>query len=51
MMWNKKKKKEKEITPEEITKILRKISNWKAPDPDFVQGFWLKCFRSIQERL
>ena len=47
-MWNKKKKK---IKPEETTKILRKISNWKAPNPDFVQGFWLKCFRSIQERL
>ena len=24
------------------------MSNWKAPGPDFVQGFWLKNFKSIQ---
>ena len=46
-----KQKQKKEITPEEITKILRKIRNWKAPDLDFVQGFWLKSFRSIPEGL
>ena len=40
-----------EITPEKIKKILRKMPNWKAPGPDFVQGFWLKGFKSIQERL
>ena len=50
-MWNKKKKKKKKIKTEETKNKLRKISNWKAPNPDFVQGFWLKCFRSIQERL
>ena len=31
--------------------ILREMPNWKAPGPDFVQGFWLKNFESIQERL
>ena len=27
------------------------MSNWKAPGPDFVQGFWLKNFKTIQEGL
>ena len=27
------------------------MSNWKAPGPDCVQGFWLKNFKSIQEGL
>ena len=40
-----------ELTPEKIMKILRKMPNWKAIDPDFVQGFWLKNFKSIQEGL
>ena len=39
-----------EITQEKI-KILRKMSNWKAPGPDCVQGFWLKIIKSIQEGL
>ena len=40
-----------EITPEKIKKILRKMPKWKTPGPDFVQGFWLKIFKSIQEGL
>ena len=39
---------EVEITPEKIKKILRKVPNWKVPGPDFVQGFCLKKFKSIQ---
>ena len=35
----KRSKKEVEITPEKIKKILK-----KAPGPDCVQGFWLKNF-------
>ena len=27
------------------------MPNWKTPDLDFVQGFWLKNFKSIQESL
>ena len=42
---------EVENTTEKVKKILRKMPNWKAPGPDFVQGFWLKGFKSIQERL
>ena len=43
----KEKQEEIEITSEKIKKILRKMSNWRAPGPDFVQGFWLKKFNSI----
>ena len=42
---------EVEIITEKIKKILRKMPNWKAPGPDFVQGFWLKNVKSIQEGL
>ena len=42
---------EVEITPEKIKKMVRKIPNWKAHGPDYVQGFWLKNFKSIQEGL
>ena len=27
------------------------MPNWKAPGPDFVQVFWLKNVKSIQEGL
>ena len=27
------------------------MPNWKAPGPDFVQSFWLKNFKSIQDGL
>ena len=47
----KRQKKEVVITREKIKKILRKIKNWKGPGPVFVQGFWLKKFKSIQEGL
>ena len=40
-----------EITPEKFKKILRKMPNWVAPGPDFVQGFWLKNFKIVQEEL
>ena len=39
---------EVEITPEKI-KMLRKMLNWKVPGPDYVQGFWLKYFTSLQK--
>ena len=42
---------EVQITPEKIKKTLRRMLNWKATGPDFVQGFWLKNFKSIQEGL
>ena len=39
------------ITPAKMTKHLRKIANWKAPEPDGLQGFWLKGFTSCTERI
>ena len=27
------------------------MPNWKSPDPDLVQGFWLKSFSSLHERV
>ena len=34
-----------------MKKILRKTPNWRVHGPDFVQGFWLKNSKSIQEGL
>lgn len=30
---------------------IRKMTNWKAPGPDGVQGFWFKRFTSLHPRL
>ena len=27
------------------------MPNWKAPGPDFVQGFWLKNFKRVKKDL
>ena len=27
------------------------MPNWKSPGPDLVQGFWLKNFSSLYERV
>ena len=34
-----------------LKKILRRTPNWKSPGPDLVQGFWLKNFSSLHERV
>ena len=34
-----------------MKKILGKLPNWKLPGPDLVQGFWLKNFSSLHERV
>ena len=48
----KKKKKEKiDITTASLKKILSRMPNWKSPCPDLVQGFWLKNFSSLEERV
>ena len=39
------------IDHEKVTKQCRKISNWKAPGKDGVQGFWLKKLTNIHERI
>ena len=39
------------ITPELLTRQANKLSNWKAPRPDGLQGFWLKNIKSIRQAL
>ena len=39
------------ITEKLLGNILRKMSNWKAPDPNDVQGFYLKNVRSMHYSL
>ena len=38
-----------DITTGSLKKILGRITNWKSPGPDLVQGFWLKNFSSFHE--
>ena len=40
-----------DITTGSLKKILGRIPNWKSPCPDLVQGFWLKNFSSLHERV
>ena len=46
------KKQEKiDITTGSLKKILGRTPNRKSPGPDLVQGFWLKSFSSLHERV
>ena len=40
-----------EITIHDVKHLVRKMTNWKAPGPDKVQGFWFKRFTSLHSRL
>ena len=48
---NIKKQEKKAITTGSFKKILGTMPNWKSPGPDLVQGFWLKSFSSLHERV
>ena len=48
---NVKKQMKIDITTGSLKKILGRIPNWKSPGPDLVQGFWLKNFSSLHERV
>ena len=39
-----------DITTRSLKKILGRMPNWKSPGPD-LQGFWLKSFSSLDERV
>ena len=39
------------ITVEKVKSALAKIPNWKSPGPELVQGYWLKNFTSLHERI
>ena len=38
-----------DITKKDVSIHLRKMPNWKAPDPDGLHGFWLKKFTSLHQ--
>ena len=48
---NVKKQEKIDITTGSLKKILDRMPNWKSPGPDLVQGFWVKNFSSLHERV
>ena len=48
---NVKKQEKTDITTGNLKKILGRMPNWKSPGPGLVQGFWLKNFSSLHERV
>ena len=39
------------IELEDVRRGIRRMTNWKAPGPDAVQGFWFKKFTSMHVRI
>ena len=39
------------VTVELMMKQLRKTSNWKSAGPDGLQGFWIKNFSALKDRI
>ena len=48
---NVKKQEKIDIITGSLKKILGRMANWKSPGPHLVQGFWLKNFSSLHERV
>ena len=48
---NVKKQEKIDITTGSLKKILGRMRNWKSPGPDLVQGFWVKNFSSLHQRV
>ena len=48
---NVKKQEKIDIITRSLKKIFGRIPNWKSPGPDLAQGFWLKNFSSLHERV
>ena len=48
---NVKKQEKIDITTGSLKKILGRMPNGKSPGPDLVQGFWLRNFSSLYERV
>ena len=48
---NVKKQEKIDITAGSLKTLLGRMPNWKSPGPDLVQGFWLKNFSSLHERV
>ena len=43
--------KNRRSTTGSFKKIVDRMPNWKSPGPDLVQGFWLRDFSSLHERV
>ena len=39
------------ISVENVKTAIRKMTNWKAPGPDCIQGYWFKRFSTLHSRL
>ena len=39
------------ISFDNVKTTVRKMTNWKAPGTDFVQGYWFKRFSTLHSRL
>ena len=39
------------ISIDALKKRIAMMANWKAPGPDVTQGYWIKTFKSLHERL
>ena len=37
------------IDVDSVRSVVRKLSNWKAPDPDGVVGFWFKKVSALHD--
>ena len=48
---NVKKQEKIDITRGSLKKILGRMPKWKSPSPELVQGFWLRNFSSLHERV
>ena len=46
-----KKKEDIKITIKSIQECVSDMSNWKAPGPDGLQGFWFKRMKNLHDRL
>ena len=40
-----------DITKNKMMRVLRKMSNWKAPGPDNITGHWLENLISLHDKL
>ena len=45
------KQKDIRISVENVKNAIRKMTNWMAPDPDCVQGYWFNRFSTLNSRL
>ena len=50
-LLNVKKQEKLDITIGILKKIFGRMTNWKSPGPDLVQGFWLNNSSSFRERV